>query len=130
MKLTGHFENMEEYYSPKIIGEVNDMYVKVAIAKGNDIPWHNHKDEDELFYIVEGSLLFEIEDKKPFTMNKGDLYIVKKGINHRISATEELLISVILFERFCSFTFCSNLLDRFGIYINGNNVTIKFFCQS
>lgn len=95
MKLIAHFEHIKEYFSPKIIGEVNDVYVKVAIAKGDDIPWHNHKNEDELFYIVDGSLLFEIENGEPFTMNKGDLYIVKKGISHRISATEECKIMLI-----------------------------------
>lgn len=95
MKLAKHFEEIKDYYSPKIIGEVNDMYVKVAIAKGDEIPWHNHKNEDELFYIVEGSLLFEVEGKEPFTLNTGDLYIVKKGINHRISASEECKIMLI-----------------------------------
>lgn len=95
MKLVKHFEDIKDYYSPKIIGEVNDMYVKVAIAKGDEIPWHNHKNEDELFYIVDGSLLFEMEDKKPFTMKTGDLFIVKRGINHRISAAEECKIMLI-----------------------------------
>jgi len=95
MNLKSHFEDIEEYFSPKIIGEVNDVYVKVAIAKGDDIPWHKHENEDELFYIVDGSLLFEIENEEAFTMNKGDLYIVKKGINHRISATEECKIMLI-----------------------------------
>jgi quercetin dioxygenase-like cupin family protein len=95
MKLTDQFKDIKDYFSPKIIGEVNDVYIKVAIAKGDDIPWHNHKNEDELFYIVEGSLLFEIEGKKPFTMNIGDFYIVKRGINHRISASEECRIMLI-----------------------------------
>ena len=95
MKLIEQFENIKDYYSPKIIGEVNDVYVKVAIAKGDDIPWHNHKNEDELFYIVDGSLILEIEGENPLTMNKGDLYIVKKGINHRISAREECKIMLI-----------------------------------
>lgn len=95
MKLAKHFEGIKDYYTPKIIGEVNDMYVKVAIAKGDEIPWHNHKNEDELFYIVEGNLLFEMEGKDPFTMNKGDLFIVQRGINHRISAAEECKIMLI-----------------------------------
>lgn len=95
MNLLNHFNNVKDYYSPKIIGEVNDVYIKVAIAKGDDIPWHNHKNEDELFYIVDGSLILEIEGEDPLTMNQGDLYIVKKGINHRISATEECKIMLI-----------------------------------
>ncbi|MBN2236351.1 MAG: cupin domain-containing protein [Bacteroidales bacterium] len=95
MNLRNHFATISDYYSPKIIGEVNDVFVKVAIAKGDDIPWHNHKNEDELFFIFEGSLVFEEEGKAPFTMEQGDLYIVKKGINHRISAKEECKIMLI-----------------------------------
>ena len=64
------------YFSPRVIGEVNDVYVKVAKIKGDEVPWHNHADEDELFYIIDGSLLFEIEGEAPFTMESGDFYIV------------------------------------------------------
>jgi len=95
MKLKDQFENINEYFSPKVIGEVNDVFVKVAKIKGDDIPWHNHKNEDELFYIVEGSLLFEIENQESFTMNQGDLFIIKRGINHRVSAKEECKIMLI-----------------------------------
>lgn len=86
---------IKDYWSPQVIGEVNDVYVKMARGKGQDIPWHNHANEDELFYIVEGSLLFEEEGKEPFTMNKGDMYIVKRGVNHRVSADEECVIMLI-----------------------------------
>lgn len=95
MNLKSKFENIEDYFSPKVIGEVNDVYVKVAKIKGDEIPWHNHKNEDELFYIVEGSLFFEIENEEGFTMNQGDLFIVKRGINHKVSAKEECKIMLI-----------------------------------
>jgi mannose-6-phosphate isomerase-like protein (cupin superfamily) len=74
-----------KYFSPKIIGEVNDVYIKVVKILGDKVPWHNHKNEDELFYILEGSLEMKIKDKPPFQMNKGDLYIVKRGVNHKVS---------------------------------------------
>jgi len=90
-----HLKKMNTYFSPEIIGEVNDVYVKVAKIKGNKIPWHNHKNEDELFYIIEGNLLFEIEGKDSFVMKEGDLFVVKKGINHRVSSTEECKIMLI-----------------------------------
>ena len=86
---------LTEYFSPKVIGEVNDVYVKVAKIKGEEIPWHNHAGEDELFYIIEGSLLFEVEGEEPFTMETGDLYIVKRGVNHRVSSTEECSILLV-----------------------------------
>jgi len=95
MNLKEKVDAVSEYFSPKIIGEVNDVYVKVAIIKGEKVPWHNHKDEEELFYIIEGSLLFEIEGEKPFIMHQGDLFIVKRGINHRVSSKEECKIMLI-----------------------------------
>ena len=87
--------SIENYFSPKIIGEVNDVYVKIAKIKGEDVPWHNHKNEDELFYILEGSLLMEIENKPAFEMNKGDLYVVKRGVEHRVSSKKECQIMLI-----------------------------------
>ena len=86
---------LTEYFSPKVIGEVNEVYVKVAKIKGDDIPWHNHASEDELFLIIDGSLLFEIEGDESFTMQPGDLYVVKRGVNHRVSSTEECSILLI-----------------------------------
>lgn len=95
MNLKEKFNTVTEYFSPKVIGEVNDVYIKVAKIKGDEVPWHNHKNEDELFYIVEGSLLFEIEGQESFTMKQGDFFIVKKGINHRVSSKEECKIMLI-----------------------------------
>lgn len=95
MKLSEKFKDINSYFSPKVIGEVNDVYVKVVVIKGDKVPWHTHANEDELFYIVEGSLLFEIENKESFTMNQGDIYIVKKGISHRVSSLKECKIMLI-----------------------------------
>lgn len=95
MNLREKFKDVNDYFSPKVIGEVNDVYVKIAKIKGVKIPWHNHKNEDELFYIVEGSLLFEIENEPSFTMRTGDMFIVKRGINHKVSAKEECKIMLI-----------------------------------
>jgi len=95
MNLKAKFKDVNDYFSPKVIGEVNDVYVKIAVIKGEKVPWHNHTNEDELFYIVEGSLLFEIEGEDSFTMNKGDIFIVKKGINHRVSSVNECKIMLI-----------------------------------
>ncbi|MCO7186599.1 cupin domain-containing protein [Tenacibaculum sp. XPcli2-G] len=88
-------EKIKKYFSPKIISEVNNEYVKLAKIKGEDIPWHNHENEDELFYIIDGSLLMEIENQPSFTMKKGDLFVVPKGVNHRVSSSEDCLIMLI-----------------------------------
>ncbi len=93
--LNDTLKTVKNYFSPKVVGEVNDQYIKVAKILGEDIPWHNHENEDESFFILEGELLMEIEDEKPFWMRKGDLYVVKKGVNHRVSAKEECQIMLI-----------------------------------
>ena len=49
INLMDSFQQLTDYFAPKIIGEVNDVFVKIARIKGEDIPWHNHKNEDELF---------------------------------------------------------------------------------
>ncbi|MEO1022143.1 MAG: cupin domain-containing protein [Bacteroidota bacterium] len=95
MNLKEVLNEVTDYFSPKVIEEVNDVYVKVAKIKGEDIPWHNHKDEDELFYIIQGQLLFEVEGQDSFIMNQGDLFVVRKGVNHRVSSTEECAIMLI-----------------------------------
>ncbi len=95
MNLKDAFFSIDNYFSPKIIGEVNDQYIKVVKIKGEEVPWHNHENEDELFYIVNGTLLMEIEKKPKLLLKKGDLFVVKKGINHRVSSKKECLIMLI-----------------------------------
>ena len=95
MNIQDYLSQVNAYFSPKVIGEVNDVYVKVAKIKGEDIPWHNHTNEDEAFFIINGELLFEEEGKEPFTMKAGDFYVVKKGVNHRVSSGEECQIMLI-----------------------------------
>ena len=95
MNVLEKFNEVPNYFSQKVIGEVNDTYIKIAKIKGEKVPWHAHPNEDEMFYILEGSLFFEIENDKNFTMTKGDFFIVKKGIRHRVSAAEECKIMLI-----------------------------------
>ncbi len=95
IKLADRAASLAAYFSPQVIGEVNDVYVKVAKIKGDDIPWHSHAGEDELFYVIDGSLLFEVEGEPPFTMEAGDLYIVGRGVSHRVSSSEECSILLV-----------------------------------
>ena len=76
MNLKNAFLSLGNYFSPKIIGEVNDQYIKVVKIKGQEVPWQDHKSEDKLFYIVEGFLLMEIENQENFILQKGDFYVV------------------------------------------------------
>lgn len=95
MNFKNAFISLDNYFSPKIIGEVNDEYIKVVKIKGQEVPWHNHKKEDEIFYIIKGSLLVEIENQEAFIMRQGDIYVVKKAANHRVSSKRECLIMLI-----------------------------------
>lgn len=95
MNIPEKFNEIKKYFSPKVVGEVNDVYVKIAKIKGDEVPWHNHKEEDEMFYVIEGNLLFEIKGEEPFTMNEGDLFVVTKGITHRVSSVNECKIMLI-----------------------------------
>lgn len=95
MNINDAFLSLEKYFSPRIIGEVNDQYIKVVKIKGQEVPWHNHENEDELFYVVKGTLLMEIENQPDLILNKGDLFVVKKGKYHRVSSKKECLIMLI-----------------------------------
>jgi len=83
-----------EHWTPKIVGALNGQQVKLAKLKG-DFIWHSHADEDELFYIIKGTLIMEFRDKV-VTLNEGDMLIVPKGVEHRPVAKEE--VHVMLFE--------------------------------
>ncbi|MCE7734405.1 MAG: cupin domain-containing protein [Candidatus Heimdallarchaeota archaeon] len=95
INLKHHLSGVTDYFSPKVIDEVNDVFIKVAKIKGDKVPWHNHENDDELFYVIEGKLLLEIENEDSILMIPGDLFVVKKGLNHRVSSTEECHIMLI-----------------------------------
>ena len=84
-----------EYFSPKIIAEVDDHYVKIAKIRGDKVPWHSHEHEDELFYLMKGKLSMEIEGQLPFQMVEGDIFVVPKGVSHRVYSIEECCIMLI-----------------------------------
>lgn len=87
------FEKITEYWSPRILGEVNDQYMKIAKVKGEFV-WHSHDDEDELFYLLKGRLDIEYRDRT-ITMGKGDFHVVPKGIEHNPIAREECWVVLI-----------------------------------
>ena len=85
---------INEYWSPKIIGELNDHQIKIAKLKGEFI-WHKHDHEDEMFYIIDGELTIEFRDRK-LHLTPGEFCIVPKGVEHRPIAKDE--VSIILVE--------------------------------
>jgi mannose-6-phosphate isomerase-like protein (cupin superfamily) len=82
-----------EFWSPRVIGEVNDTYIKVAKLQGS-LAWHSHEEEDELFLVLRGQLRIELEGGA-VELCEGEMYIVPKGVRHNPVAEEQCEIMLI-----------------------------------
>ena len=91
--LLKELELVDDYWSPRVVGRVNDQFIKVAKLKGS-LTWHKHDDEDELFYILKGRLIIEYEDDHVI-LNEGDFHVVPRGAMHNPVAEEECWITLI-----------------------------------
>ena len=94
MNLAEQFKDVAELWSPMVIGQVNDQYVKIARLKG-EFTWHKHDDEDELFFVVRGSMTLQFEGGKNVRLNPGDFHIVPKGVLHNPIAENECWVMLI-----------------------------------
>ncbi len=84
---------LTELWSPRVVAEVEDSYVKVAKVQGS-LGWHAHADEDELFFILRGRLRIEME-AGAIEIGPGELYVVPKGVRHNPVAEQECHIMLI-----------------------------------
>lgn len=84
---------LDEYWSPRVIGEVDDAYIKVAKVMGT-FGWHSHDEEDELFFILKGRLRLEMENGAA-ELEEGEMLVVPRGTRHNPVATEECLLMLI-----------------------------------
>lgn len=84
---------LDELWSPRVIGEVDDAYIKVAKVQGS-LAWHSHENEDELFFILKGRLRIEMESG-PVELNEGEMFVVPKGVRHNPVAEQECHIMLI-----------------------------------
>jgi mannose-6-phosphate isomerase-like protein (cupin superfamily) len=71
---------LTEHWSPRVVAELDDSYVKVAKLQGS-LTWHSHDNEDELFYVLRGALRIEMEDRT-VELRQGDAFVVPKGVRH------------------------------------------------
>ncbi len=85
--------SLTDLWSPRVIAEVDDAYIKVAKVKGS-LVWHSHDEEDELFLVLEGHLRIELEDAA-VELGEGELYVVPKGVRHNPVAEEECLLLLV-----------------------------------
>lgn len=94
VNLAQKFSLFGEYWSPKIAGELNDAYLKLAKLKGEFV-WHQHEAEDELFLVVKGRLLIKLRNRDLW-LNAGEFVVIPRGVEHCPVADDET--HVVLLE--------------------------------
>jgi mannose-6-phosphate isomerase-like protein (cupin superfamily) len=85
--------SLTELWSPRVIAEVDDAYIKVAKVHGS-LAWHSHDNEDELFLILKGRLRIEMEGAN-IELDEGEMFVVPKGVRHNPVAEQECLLMLI-----------------------------------
>lgn len=91
--LTDKLSKFDQYWSPRIIGAVNDSYVKVAKLNGEFV-WHSHEQEDELFLVVKGRLTIRFRDGDVH-LEEGQMVIVERGVEHQPVAESEAHVLIV-----------------------------------
>ena len=87
VNLAQKFSMFNDYWSPKIVGEINDTHVKLVKLKGEFV-WHHHETEDELFLVIKGSLLIKLREQDIF-LEEGEFVIIPRGVEHLPIAKDE-----------------------------------------
>jgi mannose-6-phosphate isomerase-like protein (cupin superfamily) len=97
VNLSQKFNKFSEHWHPYIIGELNENHVKIAKLKG-ELVWHKHDHEDELFIVLEGTLMMDFRDKRTIATKPGEILIVPKGVEHRPWTKDQEEVKIILVE--------------------------------
>ena len=87
------FSRFSEQWSPKIIAQMNDYHFKLARVAG-DFTWHDHKETDEVFLVIEGELRIDFRDGS-VTLHEGEMFVVPKGVDHKPFAEKECKILLV-----------------------------------
>jgi mannose-6-phosphate isomerase-like protein (cupin superfamily) len=93
INLKQKFSLFQDYWSPKIVGELNDTHVKLVKVKG-EFTWHHHDNEDELFLVVKGRLVIKLRERD-IILEEGEFAIIPKGVEHKPVAEEEAHILLL-----------------------------------
>ena len=96
INISEKFSKFEKQWTPHIIGELNNQYVKLCKLK-DDFVWHKHDDEDELFMVFKGTLLIDFRGNKTVEVKEGEIIIVPKGVEHRPRTNGDVVFN-LLFE--------------------------------
>jgi mannose-6-phosphate isomerase-like protein (cupin superfamily) len=93
ISLDANFRLIDERWQPRVIAEVNDYQFKIVKING-DFVWHDHKDTDEAFIVIDGELRIDFRDRS-VTIGPGELYVVPRGVEHKPFAAKEARVLVI-----------------------------------
>ena len=96
INIMNKFSLFEKKWTPQIIGELNEQYVKICKLK-DDFVWHSHENEDELFMVFKGTLLIDFRDQRTVEVKEGEILIVPRGVEHRPHTNGEIVFN-LLFE--------------------------------
>ncbi|WND02953.1 cupin domain-containing protein [Temperatibacter marinus] len=97
--LTASFSLIKELYAPHILTDVNDSRVMLVKLKGQEVPWHSHDTEDELFIVFSGQIYIHFRDKK-VAVHQGELFKVPRGVEHRVTSPNLSLVLLIEAKNF------------------------------
>ena len=93
INLKDKLSSFSDLWSPRVIAEMNDYQFKLVKLKG-DFTWHDHKDTDEVFFVIEGSMNIEFRDKT-VVLSAGEMYVVPKGVEHKPFAQSECHVMLV-----------------------------------
>lgn len=92
--IAAELAQVTEHWTPRVIGRVNDQYVKVAKLLGEFV-WHAHDNEDELFWVISGRLRIQLEGRDEVVLDPGEFFVVPRGLRHNPVAETEVEIVLI-----------------------------------
>jgi mannose-6-phosphate isomerase-like protein (cupin superfamily) len=87
------FGLLSEQWKPKVVAEMNDYQFKIVRLEG-DFVWHNHKETDETFIVLEGTLRIDLRDGA-VSLSAGEMFVVPKGVEHKPYAEREVKLLLI-----------------------------------
>jgi mannose-6-phosphate isomerase-like protein (cupin superfamily) len=88
INLADKLSKITDHWQPRVVAELNDYQFKLVKIEG-DFVWHNHADTDEAFIVIEGELRIDFRDGA-VTLGPGEMYVVKKGVEHKPYAAREV----------------------------------------
>jgi mannose-6-phosphate isomerase-like protein (cupin superfamily) len=93
INLAEKFTKFDEYWSPRVIAEMNDYQFKLVKVLGEFV-WHDHADTDEVFFVIDGELKIEFRDGA-VTLRGGEMCVIPRGVEHKPRAEQECKIMLV-----------------------------------